>query len=59
VNDSFKQCCNLCSVNSRLGGLVVSVLASSNPAEGDGFLRAIKYEHDLLRRGSKAVGPMS
>jgi hypothetical protein len=42
-----------------LGGLVVSVLArfaGSIPAEVDGFLRVIKI---LLRRGSKAVGPMS
>jgi hypothetical protein len=30
----------------------------SNPAEDYEFLRAIKID-DLLRRGSKAVGPMS
>jgi hypothetical protein len=32
----------------------------SNPAEDDGFLKAIKYpQHDFFRRGSKVVGLMS
>ena len=48
------------------GGLGVSCwplvpkFAGSNPAEAVGFLRAKKNpQHALLRRGSKAVGPMS
>jgi hypothetical protein len=48
-----------------LGDLVVIMLAighkigGSNPAEGDGFLRAIKNpQYYFLRRGNKAVGPM-
>jgi hypothetical protein len=32
--------------------------AGSNPAEDDGFLKVIKSVARLLRRGSKAVGPM-
>jgi hypothetical protein len=52
-----------------LGGLVVSVLATeptgysvagSSPTEDGGFLRVIKiHRAHFLRRGSKAVGPMS
>jgi hypothetical protein len=44
-----------------LGGIVVSGLpldrrfAGTNPAEDDGLLRVIK----ILRKGSKATGPMS
>jgi hypothetical protein len=51
------------------GGLVVSVLATgptgysvvgSNPTEDGGFLWVIKIPSmHFLRRGSKAVGPMS
>jgi hypothetical protein len=52
-----------------LGSLVVSVLATeptgysvagSSPTEDGGFLRVIKiHSTHFLRRGSKAVGPMS
>jgi hypothetical protein len=52
-----------------LGGLVVIVLATeptgysvagSSPTEDCGFLRVIKiHSTHFLRRGSKAVGPMS
>jgi hypothetical protein len=55
--------------NNRAGGLAVSVLATeptgysvagSNPTEGGGFLWVIKiHSTHFLRRGSKAVGPMS
>ena len=51
---------------SSFGGLgvacwpLVPKLAGSNPAEAVGFLRAKKNpQHAFLRRGSKAVGPMS
>jgi proteasome assembly chaperone (PAC2) family protein len=46
-----------------LGGLEVSVLATGPKVRGfdpdRGFLRVIKIHHHFLRRGSKAVGPMS
>ena len=49
-----------------VGGLGVACwplepkFAGSNPAEAVGFLRGEKNpQHDFLRRGSKAVGPMS
>ena len=39
---------------------LVPKFAGSNPAEAVGFLRAKKSsQHAFLRRGSKAVGPMS
>jgi hypothetical protein len=47
------------------GGLVVSKLAfgtqvaGSNPAEAVGFFGRKNPQHAFLRRGSKAVGPMS
>src|SRR5215472_15266838 len=48
---------------SGFGGLVVSVLVSgtrSNPAEAVRFFRAKKNpKHAFLRKGSKAVCPMS
>jgi hypothetical protein len=54
---------------TELGGLVVSVFATgplglsvagSGPAEDSGSLWAIKIRSaHFLRRGSKAVGPMS
>jgi hypothetical protein len=54
---------------AALGGLAVSVLAigptglaraGSGPAEDDGYLWVIKIRSThFLRRGSKAVGPMS
>jgi len=44
---------------SGFGGLEVA-FASSNPVETVAFLRANKNpQHAFLRRGSKAVGPMS
>jgi hypothetical protein len=56
-------------VTGALGGLVVSVLATeptgysvagSSLTEDGGFLRVIKiHSTHFLRRGSKAVGPMS
>jgi len=53
-------------VLSGFGGLgvacwpLVPKIAGSNPAEAVGFLRAEKNpQHAFLRRGSKAVGPMS
>jgi hypothetical protein len=40
--------------------LLVPKFVVSNPAETVGFLRAKKNpQHAFLRRGSKAVGPMS
>jgi len=33
--------------------------AGSNPAEAVGFLGRKNLQHAFLRRGSKAVGPMS
>jgi hypothetical protein len=61
---------NLCiSFLAALGGLVVSVLATeptgysvagSSPTEGGGYLWVLKIPSThFLRRGSKAVGPMS
>ena len=39
---------------------LVPKFAGSNPAEAVGFLRVKKNpQHAFLRRGSKAVGPMS
>jgi hypothetical protein len=56
-------------VLSALDGLAVSVfvtgptghsVAGSNPTEGGGFLWVVKIRSaHFLRRGSKAVGPMS
>jgi len=52
--------------NSGFGGLgvacwpLVPKFAGSNPAGAVGFLRGEKNpQHAFLRRGSKAVGPMS
>ena len=51
---------------SGFGGLgvacwpLVPKIAGSNPAEAVGFLKGEKNpQHAFLRRGSKAVGPMS
>jgi hypothetical protein len=44
---------------SGFGGLEVPKFAGSNPAEAVGFFRAKNPQHAFLRRGSKAVGPMS
>ena len=53
-------------IDSGFGGLgvacwpLVPKFAGSNPAEAVGFLRGEKNpQHSFLRRGSKAVGPMS
>ena len=57
---------NVLLVDKGFGGLGVSCwplvpkFAGSNPAEAVGFLRGEKNpQHAFLRRGSKAVGPMS
>ena len=52
-------------VSSRFGDLgvacwpLVPKFAGSNPAETVGFLGRKNPQHAFLRRGSKAVGPMS
>ena len=53
-------------IQSGFGGLEVACwplvpkFAGSKPAEAVGFFRAKKNpQHVFLRRGSKAVGPMS
>jgi hypothetical protein len=53
-------------LSSAFGGLEVAFwllepkFAGSNPAEAVGFFRAKKNpQHAFLRKGSKAVGPMS
>lgn len=71
---SLTECFIKCSLVIKLltfegvaiGGLVVAWLrldprfAGSNPAENDGFFKVHKNKsHDFLRRGSKAVRPMS
>ena len=38
---------------------LVPKFAGSNPAEAVGFFRAKSSQNAFLRRGSKAVGPMS
>jgi len=38
---------------------LVSKFAGSNPAEAVGFLGRKNPQHTFLRRGSKAVGPIS
>ena len=38
---------------------LVPKFAGSNPAEAVGFLGRKNHQHAFLRRGSKAVGPMS
>ena len=51
--------------SSGFGGLGVACwplvpnFAGSNPAEAVGFLGRKNPQHAFLRRGSKAVGPMS
>ena len=51
--------------NSGFSGLqaacwpLVPKFARSHPAEAAGFLGRKNPQHDFLRRGSKAVGPMS
>ena len=61
-----RQILRLCLLSSGFGGLGVACwpllpkFAGSNPAVAVGFLRAKKNpQHAFLRRGSKAVGPMS
>ena len=54
-----------CRINIGFGGLgvacwpLVPKFAGSNPAEAVGFLGGKNPLHAFLRRGSKAVGPMS
>jgi hypothetical protein len=57
---------NYCLITVDLGGLVVSVLATGpkvrgfDPDRGRWIFKGDKNpEHNFLRRGSKAVGPMS
>jgi hypothetical protein len=53
------------SSSSGFGGLevacwpLVTKFAISHPAEAVGFFRAKNLQHAFLRRGCKAVGPMS
>jgi len=47
-----------CKIN-RLRWLLVPKFAGSSPAEAVGFLGRKNPQHAFLRRGSKAVGPMS
>ena len=63
---TLREYLTLCCVNiSGFGGLgvacwpLVSKFAGSNPAEAVGFLGRKNPQHAFLRRGSKAVGPMS
>jgi len=42
-----------------IGSVLVPKFAGSNPAEAVGFLGRTNPQHAFLRRGSKAVGPMS
>jgi hypothetical protein len=52
--------CSLHAEYGGFGGVVVSMLASgSNPAEAVGFSGRKNLQHAFLRRGSKAVCPMS
>jgi hypothetical protein len=62
----FKLLKDLSAINVDLGGLVVSVLATGpnvhwfDPDRGRWIFKGDKNpEHHFLRRGSKAVGPMS
>ena len=56
---------SLLLVGSSFGGLAVACwplvpkFAGSNPAEAVGFLGRKNPQHAFLRRGSKAIGPMS
>ena len=58
-------CMYICMYVIGLGGLgvafwpLVPKFAGSNPAEAVGFLGRKNPQHAFLRRGSKAVGPMS
>ena len=60
-----KILCSCLFCNSGFGGLgvacwpLVPKFAGSNPAEAVGFLGRKNPQHAFLRRGSKAVGPMS
>jgi hypothetical protein len=52
-------------MESGFGGLgvacwpLVPKFEGSNPAEAVGFLKRKNPQHTFLRRGSKAIGPMS
>jgi hypothetical protein len=55
------DCMHFSSV-SGFGGLVVSMvpkIAGSNPAEAVGFFGRKNPQHSFLRKGSKAVCPVS
>ena len=55
-------CTSICCVVGGLGVAcwpLVPKFAGSNPAEAVGFLGRKNPQHAFLRRGSKAVGPMS
>ena len=45
--------------DSGFGGVEVPEFAGLHPAEVVGFLGQKNPQHAFLRRGSKAVGPMS
>ena len=57
--------CDVCVNIFGFGGLgvvcwpLVPKFVGSNPAEAVGFLRKKNPQYAFLRRGSKAVGPMS
>ena len=57
--------CGLEDFDSGFGGLevvcwpLVLKFAGSHPAKAVGFLGTINPQHAFLRRGSKAIGPMS
>jgi len=62
----YKQACSIHYVKiDGFGGLgvacwpLVPKFAGSNPAEAVGFLGRKNPQHAFLRRGSKAVDPMS
>jgi len=52
---------HLVAINDGIGGLgpLVPKFAGSNPAEAVGFLGRKNPQHAFIRKGRKAVGPMS
>jgi len=50
---------HIVTVESLLPWSLVPKFAGSHPAEAVGFLGRKIPQHSFLRRGSKAVGPMS
>jgi hypothetical protein len=58
INDSFVT--DAIGSVFKITHLREKTVEGSNPAEAVGFFRANKNpQHALLRKGSKAVGPMS